>query len=106
MVYGYALKDDWLYSYAMHKGAVLRGNTKWDKENVIFAGISTLMCDAGVYGESKLRTVSVKGEQRSFIALATNDPRDGLMKVPPPETWAKLKELLHTETEPKWRRYV
>lgn len=52
MVYGYAVKDEWLYSYAIHKGAVLRGNSKWDKENVIFAGISTLMCDAGVYGEA------------------------------------------------------
>lgn len=83
---------------------ITRDDSRWARSQTIFAGVCELMADSGVY--AKLGTVLVKGEYRSFIALATNDPRDGLMNVPPSEEWADLKTILGREREPRWHHYV
>lgn len=62
------------------------------------------MADSGVY--AKLGTVLMRGEYWSFVALATNDPQDGLMTVPPSEEWEDLKTILGRKQDPTWQRYI
>lgn len=104
-MFGYDVQDEWLVQYAKFNGFVPRSKSSSPRSDAILAGVGRLMLESGVYGDAKLGTVLVKGEYRSFIALATNDPR-GLMKKPSPEAWADLKTLLGTNKEPRWRRYV
>lgn len=105
-MFGYAIQDEWLVRYAKHKGFVQCNDSCGARSQAILVGVTELMLDSGVYGDAKLGTVLVKGEFRSFIALATNEPRDGLMTIPSPKVWADLKTILGRKRDPIWQRYV
>lgn len=101
------INDKWLLEYG------IRHNLRPDMTgmtpdmcdeagSIISAATLDIMAKGRIYFSSTLRTVlSYDKKPLCCLVLVTNDPLDNL-PLPPPEKWARLKEILETEEEPHW----
>lgn len=106
--FGYLIREEWLIAHAVRNDLLpdMTGKDpdKYDEVgSVISAAITDVLAKARLSLSSTLGSVlSYDGKPLLCFVLATNDPLDNLPPNPPPEKWAKLKEVFQTTKEPHW----
>ncbi|KIJ27432.1 hypothetical protein M422DRAFT_37776, partial [Sphaerobolus stellatus SS14] len=110
-LFGYLINQEWLYSYGVDNDCrptaedLKHAHMPEDEVDIHFSTISNavvrLLGQAGLSRRAIVGLTLYKEEPAMCLVLATNKAEDKL-PMPPPESWAKLKEILKTKREPRW----
>ena len=102
---GYLVDDDKLLKYGLDMKLGTDEN-ELARENTILEAVSSLFARGGVWGHAKVVGVMFKDEERTCLAVASNDPNEPHFSVPSREVLDKFKKVLGMKREPRWYTYA
>ncbi|KII88065.1 hypothetical protein PLICRDRAFT_42645 [Plicaturopsis crispa FD-325 SS-3] len=104
---GYLLNNDWLIRRGLRKGLGTHTDTEAARHILLnTATIDVMSCAKIPFGRCRIRAVYHDGAVYACIAIACNDPMEGMPVVPLEEDLEKLKRVLRTQRPPHWFPYA
>ncbi|KAF5385110.1 hypothetical protein D9615_000955 [Tricholomella constricta] len=104
-VLGYLIEDEKLLQYGLYMKLGTDEN-ECAKENTILEAATNIFIRAGVWGHARLVGVTVKGKQRTCLALASDDPNDIHFFIPSREVLERFKKVIMSDKDPRWYIYA
>ncbi|KII94581.1 hypothetical protein PLICRDRAFT_33385 [Plicaturopsis crispa FD-325 SS-3] len=102
---GYILDNDWLLRRGMRKG-LGTDKTEAARNTTLKRATYEILSSASIPdGRCRFRAVYHNQNVYACIALACNEPREGMPMVPVEADVEKLQKVLKTDAKPRWFNY-
>ncbi|KII90578.1 hypothetical protein PLICRDRAFT_39158 [Plicaturopsis crispa FD-325 SS-3] len=102
---GYLLDKDWLLRRGVRKG-LGTDETEAARNTTQKRALWDILDNTGIPdGRCRMRVVYFKQDVYPCIAIACNDPREGMPMVPIEADVEKLQKLLRAKSQPRWYNY-